>query len=71
LAGQVFAIGGHDGSSYLRSVETFDPIKNEWIYSTSINQKRAGAGVTWSPCSILDLHHITDVPRDAPSTSAS
>ena len=28
LAGQIYVVGGHDGSNYLSSVEAFDPIQN-------------------------------------------
>ena len=28
---QIYAIGGHDGVSYLNSVERYDPITNQWF----------------------------------------
>ena len=30
MAGQVFAVGGHDGHNYLCSVEAYDPITNRF-----------------------------------------
>lgn len=30
LNGQLYAIGGHDGNSYLNSVERYDPLTNQW-----------------------------------------
>ena len=29
LAGKIYACGGYDGSSFLRSVEVFDPVENK------------------------------------------
>ena len=28
LGGRIYAVGGHDGSNYLNSVEAYDPITN-------------------------------------------
>ena len=51
MAGQVFAVGGHDGHNYLCSVEAYDPITNSWTTVGSIQQCRAGAGLAFSECS--------------------
>jgi hypothetical protein len=31
LNGKIYACGGYDGSSFLRSVECFDPVTNKWV----------------------------------------
>lgn len=30
LNGKIYAVGGYDGSSFLKSVEIFDPVTNKW-----------------------------------------
>jgi kelch-like protein 18 len=32
LNGKIYACGGYDGSSFLRSVECFDPVTNKWVH---------------------------------------
>ena len=29
LGGRLYAVGGHDGSNYLNSVESYDPLTNK------------------------------------------
>ena len=39
------AIGGFDGTSYLKSVEVFDPESNTWKINSSMIYRRLGGGV--------------------------
>nr|CAD2132965.1 unnamed protein product [Meloidogyne enterolobii] len=59
MGGRIFAIGGHDSHNYLNTVEAYDPLsegnENKWTEIASISQRRAGAGVAWSPCSIKEI----------------
>jgi kelch-like protein 18 len=41
LNGKIYACGGYDGSSFLRSVEVFDPLLNKWSYIASMNVTRS------------------------------
>lgn len=43
--GQLFAVGGFDGSTYLKTVEVFDRDSNQWRHSGSMNYRRLGGGV--------------------------
>lgn len=40
----LFAVGGYDGQQRLRSVERYDPEKDEWVYVSPMNTTRSGAG---------------------------
>ena len=40
---QIVCAGGYDGSSYLRSVEQYDPVTNEWSSLAPLTTGRAGA----------------------------
>lgn len=42
---RLFAVGGRDGSSCLRSVECFDPHTNKWSMCASMSKRRGGVGV--------------------------
>jgi len=45
---QIYAIGGHDGQSYLNSVERYDPASNQWhmdVQSTSSCRTSVGVAV--------------------------
>lgn len=41
----MYAVGGRDGSSCLRSVECFDPHRNKWTFCAPMSIRRSGAGV--------------------------
>ena len=41
LNGRVFACGGYDGTSFLSSVEFYDPYSNQWQYVASMTQRRS------------------------------
>lgn len=38
LGGYLFAVGGHDGSNYLNSVEAYNPITDRWVIDDDIPQ---------------------------------
>lgn len=42
---RLYAIGGHDGSSCLKSMEYFDPHTNKWSLCASMSKRRGGVGV--------------------------
>lgn len=41
----VYVVGGHDGNSYLRSVEAYNPKTNQWANICSMAGRRGGLGV--------------------------
>ena len=59
--GNLYAIGGNDGTSSLNKCESYDPFINKWTQVKCMGSRRAGAGVgvldgyiyavgTWSVC---------------------
>lgn len=54
LDGKLYACGGYDGSTFLRSVEMFDPRNNKWnpVAPMSVTRSRvalaANAGKLWA-----------------------
>ena len=42
---RLYAVGGRDGSSCLRSVECFDPHTNKWTNCSPMSKRRGGVGV--------------------------
>ena len=45
LNGKIYAVGGYDGSSFLKSVEMFDPRNNKWTFVASMNVTRSRVAV--------------------------
>ena len=45
LSGYLYAVGGHDGIIYLKTVERYNPVINEWTYVASMGARRGGVGV--------------------------
>ena len=43
---RLYAVGGRDGSSCLKSVECFDPHTNKWTLCAQMSKRRGGVGVT-------------------------
>jgi kelch-like protein 20 len=43
--GQLYAVGGFDGTAYLKSIEVYDPEQNQWRLCGSMNYRRLGGGV--------------------------
>ena len=41
LNGKIYACGGYDGSSFLKSVEMYDPVANKWTYVAPMNVPRS------------------------------
>jgi len=42
---RLYAVGGRDGSSCLRSVECYDPHTNKWMLCSPMAKRRGGVGV--------------------------
>lgn len=45
LGGKLYAVGGRDGASCLRTVECYEPHTNKWTYCASMTRRRGGVGV--------------------------
>ena len=42
--GQLFAVGGFDGTTYLKTIEVYDKEANNWKLCGSMNCRRLGGG---------------------------
>ncbi|KAK6009217.1 BTB/POZ domain protein [Ostertagia ostertagi] len=42
---KLFAVGGFDGTTYLKTAEVFDPEANQWRHHGCMNYRRLGGGV--------------------------
>ena len=45
LGGPLYAVGGHDGWSYLNTVERWDPQARQWSYVAPMSTSRSTVGV--------------------------
>lgn len=45
LEGPLYAVGGHDGWSYLNTVERWDPQARQWSYVAPMSTARSSVGV--------------------------
>lgn len=54
VKGRLYAVGGFDGSVYLKSMEWFDRSLNQWRIAGSMNYRRLGCGV-----GVLNLTNTT------------
>lgn len=45
LEGPLYAVGGHDGWSYLNTVERWDPQARQWSYVAPMSTARSTVGV--------------------------
>lgn len=45
LNGRLYAVGGRDGASCLRTVECYDPHTNKWTPCAPMTRRRGGVGV--------------------------
>lgn len=43
--GQLYAVGGFDGTAYLKTIEVYDPDQNQWRLCGAMNYRRLGGGV--------------------------
>ena len=43
--GQLLAVGGFDGTTYLKTIEVFELSSNQWRMSGGMNYRRLGGGV--------------------------
>jgi kelch-like protein 18 len=46
LNGKLYACGGYDGSSFLKSVECYDPNSDSWKIIAPMNVKRSRVALT-------------------------
>lgn len=65
---RLYAVGGRDGSSSLRSVECYDPHTNKWTNCAPMNKRRGGVGVGVMNGYLYALGGH-DVPASHPSAS--
>ena len=63
---KIFAIGGRDVSSCLKSVEAFDPNFNRWTPMASMHRRRGGLGVA-----VLKNYLFAVGGLDSPSSTTS
>ena len=68
MGGYLYAIGGHDGTKYLNTVECFDPLTGVWEPVAEIKECRAGAGVAWANCryvvdKMFDEHYYFSITQ--------
>lgn len=45
VLGYLYAVGGHDGINYLKTVEKYNPETNVWTCVASMGARRGGVGV--------------------------
>lgn len=45
LEGPMYSVGGHDGWSYLNTVERWDPQARQWSYVAPMSTSRSTVGV--------------------------
>lgn len=43
--GQLYAVGGFDGTAYLKTIEVYDSESNQWRLCGCMNYRRLGGGV--------------------------
>lgn len=70
--GQLYAVGGFDGTTYLKTVEVYDRECNQWRQSGCMTYRRLGGGVgvvrlandQATPCSgfVPDIPPFSDPP---------
>ena len=46
LNDKLYACGGYDGNTFLRSVEVYDPAKDKWEHVAPMNVKRSRVALT-------------------------
>lgn len=57
LEGPMYAVGGHDGWSYLNTVERWDPQARQWNFVASMSTPRSTVGVA-----ILNGKYVKEFP---------
>lgn len=62
LEGPMYAVGGHDGWSYLNTVERWDPQARQWNYVASMSTPRSTVGVTALNGKSVPLSPVTTLP---------
>lgn len=67
LGGYMFAVGGHDGKSYLSTTEMYSPTTNTWNMVAPMKTCRAGAGVVSCPLSLTNVRCLSDATESLDS----
>lgn len=68
LNGKLYAVGGRDGTSCLRTVESYDPHTNKWSVCTPMSRRRGGVGVAVAN-GFLYVFGGQDAPSNNPAAS--
>lgn len=63
----MFAVGGHDGKSYLSTAEMYSPATNTWKMVAPMKTCRAGAGVVSCPLLLSNIRSISDASESLDS----
>jgi len=58
----MYAVGGHDGWSYLNTVERWDPQARQWNYVASMSTPRSTVGVTALNGKSVPLFPVSALP---------
>ena len=67
LGGYMFAVGGHDGKSYLNTAEMYSPATNTWKMISPMKTCRAGAGVVSCPLLLTNVRSTSDASESLDS----
>lgn len=68
LGDKLYAVGGRDGASCLRTVECYEPYTNKWTMCASMTRRRGGVGVAVAN-GFLYAMGGQDAPANNPSAS--
>lgn len=63
LSGNLVAVGGHNGSEYLRSVEIYSILHDTWIKGPETKRARAGSGIAWIQTDSEELNREAPKPQ--------
>lgn len=68
LKGKLYAVGGRDGASCLRTVECYDPHTNKWTMCAPLSRRRGSVGVAVANGYLYALGG-QDAPANNPAAS--
>ena len=63
----MFAVGGHDGTSYLNTAEMYCPATDTWKMVAPMKTCRAGAGVVSCPLSHTNMRSTSEASESLDS----
>lgn len=64
LEGPIYAVGGHDGWSYLNTVERWDPQSQQWTFVASMSIARSTVGVAALNGKWVDFLFFLNLKKD-------